>query len=90
MYKSRNVHLLIILIVFFVSGCAVVWGGAHSIKRADENRFVIQYDTALTSSVRARRLAEEHCGKYGKKAIGDDAQMPGILLGIIEESYKCS
>jgi len=78
------------LVVALVSACAAAWGGAHDIKRADENHFIIQYDPLLTSSVRTRKLAEEHCDKYGKKAVGVDARMPGILVGIIEESFKCS
>ena len=87
MYKTIIVNTLI---VAFLSGCAAVWGGAHSVKRADENYFVVQYDKALTSSVRTKKLAREHCGKYGKKAVEDDAKMPGLLLGIIEETYKCT
>ena len=50
---------------------------------------MIQYDSALTSSVRTARLASEHCAKYDREAAPVDAGMPGVLLGIIEETYDC-
>ena len=82
--------LYFILPILAISGCAVAsWGAAHKVKFADENTFVVQYDTALTSSVRTQRLAEEHCQKYGRTAKAMDARMPGISFGIIEETYDC-
>jgi hypothetical protein len=81
--------LYFILPILAISGCAVGWGAAHKVKFADENTFVVQYDSALTSSVRTQRLAEDHCQKYGRSAKAVDAGMPGILFGIIEETYDC-
>ena len=72
-----------------LSGCVAAWGGAHKVKFADENTFVVQYDTALTSSVRTEALANKHCEQYGRVAKPVDAKMPGILLGIVEETYDC-
>lgn len=82
-------YLLLSIGLLTVSGCVAVWQGAHKVKFADENTFVIQYDSALTSSVRTARLATEHCAKYDRKAVAVDAGMPGIMLGIIEETYDC-
>ena len=82
-------YLLLTIGLLTVSGCVAVWQGAHKVKFADENTFVIQYDSALTSSVRTAKLATEHCAKYDRKAVAVDAGMPGIMLGIIEETYDC-
>ncbi|MFW8602508.1 hypothetical protein ACOHYD_13650, partial [Desulfobacterota bacterium M19] len=71
------------------AGCAVVWGAAHKVVREDENSISIQYDPMLTSTVRAMILAKEHCKKYGKIAEPVKSEMPGALLGIIEETYEC-
>ena len=81
--------LMFSVVLIVSSGCAAVWNGAHKVKFADENTFVIQYDPGLTSSVRTAKLANEHCAKYGRKAAAVDAAMPGALLGIIEETYDC-
>jgi hypothetical protein len=80
---------IVILSSIVLSGCAAGWGAAHDVKFADENKFVIQYDRALTSSVRTQALAAEHCAKYNRVPKAVDAKMPGILLGIIEETYDC-
>lgn len=82
-------NLLLTVGMLAISGCVAAWGSAHKVKFADENTFVIQYDTALTSSVRTARLATEHCAKYDRKPVAVDAGMPGIMLGIIEETYDC-
>ena len=82
-------YILLTAGMLATSGCVATWGAAHKVKFADENTFVVQYDTALTSSVRTARLATEHCAKYDRKAVAVDAGMPGILLGIIEETYDC-
>lgn len=85
MRTLRNVILSSIVL----SGCAAGWGAAHKVKFADENTFVVRYDTALASSVRTQALASEHCAKYNRVPKAADAKMPGILLGIIEETYDC-
>lgn len=77
------------LCVASLSGCVAAWGSAHKVKFADENTFVVQYDTALTSSVRTQALATEHCAKYGRIPKAVDAKMPGVLFGIVEETYDC-
>ena len=77
------------LILFSLSACAAKWGATHKIKFADENKFVVQYDRALTSSVRTARLADEHCAKYSKTAVPVEAKMPGLLFGIIQETFDC-
>ena len=77
------------LCVAGLSGCVAVWGSAHKVKFADENTFVVQYDTSLTSSVRTQALATEHCAKYGRIPKAVDAKMPGVLFGIVEETYDC-
>jgi hypothetical protein len=82
-------YLLLTIGLLTASGCVAVWQGAHKVKFADENTFVIQYDSSLTSSVRTARLATEHCAKYDRKAVAVDAGMPGVLLGVIEETYDC-
>lgn len=82
-------YLLLSFTLLAFSGCVAAWNGAHKVKFADENTFVIQYDKALTSSVRTARLASEHCAKYDREAVAVDAGMPGMLLGIIEETYDC-
>ena len=83
-------YITILFTLVTLSACAATWGAAHKVKFADENTFVIQYDTALTSTTRATRLATEHCAKHNRKAVPVDAGMPGILFGIIEETYDCS
>jgi len=80
--------------VFFVvavgsSGCVAVWGSAHQITRADSDQFVVRYDPSLTSSVRTQALATAHCKEFGKVAVPKDSGMPGVLLGIIEETFAC-
>lgn len=83
-------YTTMLLTLVTLSACAATWGAAHKVKFADENTFVIQYDRALTSTTRAARLATEHCAKYNRKAVPVDAGMPGVLFGIIEETYDCS
>lgn len=83
-------HALISL--FFLvalTSCVAVWGEAHKVVESDTNGIKIQYDSALTSTARASFLAKEHCQKYGKIAEPINAKMPGLLFGIIEESYLC-
>ena len=82
-------NLLLTLSPFALVGCAVVWGGAHKIVSADDNGIKIQYDTSLTSSVRTAAIAREHCKKLGKVAEPISAEMPGLLIGIVEEKYDC-
>ena len=82
-------YLLLTVGVLATSGCAVAWGGAHKVKFADENTFVVQYDPLLTSSVRTTKLATEHCAKYDRKAVAVDAECARACLGIIEETYDC-
>jgi hypothetical protein len=72
-----------------LSGCVAVWGQAHNVVSADESGITIQYDRSLTSTARTQVLAREHCKKFGKSAEPASAEMPGILLGIIEERYLC-
>ena len=83
-------YITMLLTLVTLSACAATWGAAHKVKFADENTFVIQYDTGLTSTSRATRLATEHCAKHNRKAVPVDAGMPGRLFGIIEETYDCS
>ena len=78
-----------IVVFLTLVGCAAVWGAAHKVVRADENSISIQYDPMFTSTVRATVLAKEHCKKYGKIAEPVKSEMPGVLLGIIEETYEC-
>lgn len=70
-------------------GCVAVWGAAHKVVSADENGITIQYDPTVTSSVRAQVLARDHCKSIGKVSEPVSSEMPGILLGIIEEVYSC-
>lgn len=81
--------LFMLLVATFLTGCVAVWGQAHKVTKADETGFTVQYDKALTSTARTSRLAKEHCAKHGLVAESVDAKMPGMLLGIIEESYAC-
>jgi hypothetical protein len=70
-------------------GCVAVWGEAHKVMEANSEGIRIQYDKAMTSSVRTTAIAREHCKKYGKVAEPLDSRMPGMLFGIIEESFSC-
>lgn len=72
-----------------LSGCVATWGDSKKIVRADEAGIVIHYDNAMFSSGGAKMLADQHCAKFGKKAEIVDAQMPGLLVGIIAEEYRC-
>jgi hypothetical protein len=40
-------------------------------------------------SVRTAALAKEHCKKFDKEAEAFHSEMPGILLGIIQDTYQC-
>jgi len=79
----------LILPIFLFCGCVAIWGGAHNVVHSDESSITIQYDNMATSSVRAGILARQHCNKYGKEAEPVSAEMPGLLIGIIEEKYIC-
>ena len=72
-----------------LSGCVAVWGEAHKITSSDSNGIKIQYDKALTSSARTAAIAREHCKKFNKVAEPVGSEMPGLLFGIIEDSYSC-
>jgi hypothetical protein len=85
----RNPVVYIVIVVFALGGCVAVWGGAHKIVSADSNGMRIRYDSGLTSSARTSAIAREHCKKFGKIAEPVDAEMPGALFGIIEETYVC-
>jgi hypothetical protein len=85
----KQTILLTLTSALLISGCAAVWGGAHNIVEADDRKIVIQYDSGLTSSVRTAALAKEHCKKFDKEAEGFHSEMPGILLGIIQDTYQC-
>lgn len=80
---------LVVAAMIPLSGCVAVWGAAHKVVSADENGIKIQYDPFSTSSVRATVLAKEHCKKFSKIAEPVNSEMPGVLLGIIEETYAC-
>ena len=85
-----NTNPVVFLPLFLaLSGCAAVWGAAHKTISADSNGIKIQYDPSLTSTVRAQVLAREHCKQFSKVAEPVSSEMPGILLGIIEETYTC-
>ena len=87
-HRSPNATFLL-LALLTLSGCVAVWGAAHKVVSADSNGIKIQYDPFSTSSVRATVLARDHCKTYGKVAEPVSAEMPGMLLGIIEETYRC-
>lgn len=72
-----------------LTGCVAVWGEAHKVVLADPNGIKIQYDPTLTSGLRAQVLARKHCKEFGKVSEPVSAEMPGILLGIVEETYRC-
>jgi hypothetical protein len=81
--------LILPLFMLLLNGCVAVWGGAHKVIYSDSEKFVVQYDPAATSSIRGQVLARKHCESFGKKAEGVSSEMPGILLGIIEDVYIC-
>lgn len=80
---------LLLFAPVLLTGCVAVWGEAHKVVSADSNGIKIQYDTALTSSARTAMLARVHCKKFGKTSEPVEAEMPGLLIGIMEESYEC-
>lgn len=87
--NHRNRAVYIFIMAFALGGCVAVWGEAHKIVSADSNGMRIRYDSSLTSSARTSAIAREHCKKFGKIAEPVDAEMPGALFGIIEETYEC-
>ena len=89
--KTAPPHLAaaVLASVISLSGCIAVWGEAHKIVSADANGMKIRYDPEFTSSARMAALAREHCKKFNMVAEPTSAEMPGVLLGIIEESYSC-
>lgn len=87
--NQTNQIVFISMVALFLGGCVAVWGGAHKIVSADSNGMRIRYDSGLTSSARTSAIAREHCKKFGKIAEPVDAEMPGALFGIIEETYVC-
>lgn len=80
---------LLLASALFLTGCVTVWGEAHKVISEDANGIKIQYDSGLTSSARTSAIARNHCKKFGKVAEPMSAEMPGLLLGIIEETYAC-
>jgi hypothetical protein len=80
---------LSISLCVLLSGCVAVWGAAHKVINADEKGITIQYDPTVTSSIRAQVIARDHCKSMGKLSEPVSSEMPGILLGIIEEVYSC-
>lgn len=72
-----------------LTGCAALWGGSYFVPEKNGKGIVIQYDTALTSSIMMQKIATKHCNNYNKKIEIIDSRMPGIMLGIIEEKYAC-
>ncbi|MES3022479.1 MAG: hypothetical protein V4857_12945 [Pseudomonadota bacterium] len=88
-FAQMRSTLFILASALYVSGCVTVWGEAHKVKSEDENGIKIQYDSSLTSSARTSAMARNHCKKFGKTAEPMSAKMPGLLLGIIEETYAC-
>lgn len=89
MVMRKLCFLTAIASTLMFSGCVAVWGQAHNVVSANDKEFKIQYDKGLTSSARAAALAREHCNKFSKSAEPVGAEMPGILFGIIEETYAC-
>ena len=86
MYSRVSIVLILVVVL---NGCVAVWGEAHKITEASSEKFVIQYDPTLTSGSRGQLLATKHCAKYGKKVEFAASGMPGVLLGIIEDTYLC-
>lgn len=89
MKKNICSSWLAVCSALLLGGCVAVWGGATNIVHADSNGIKIQYDSGLTSSARTTAMAREHCKKYGKIAEPLNAEMPSVLIGIIEETYSC-
>jgi hypothetical protein len=88
MSKRINFYCLAAL-VFSLPGCVAAWGDSKKVTRADESAFIIQYDNALYSSAGAKMMADQHCAKYARSAQIQDVGMPGMLVGIIQETYAC-
>ena len=72
-----------------MSGCVAAWGDSKKVTRANEAGIAIQYDNAMFSSAGAKMIADKHCAEFGKIAEIEDVQIPGVLLGIIQETYSC-
>ena len=91
MNKLASYRIIGIAILSFIgSGCVAVWGEAHKITSSDSNGIRIQFDKAYASSARTAAIAREHCKKFNKVAEPVGSEMPGLLFGIIEDSYNCS
>jgi len=89
--KSKTIlpYALLALTVAAQSGCVAAWGDSKKVVRADEQGIEIQYDSALFSSAGAQLIAKRHCAQYGKTPNAVNVEMPGLLLGIISETYDC-
>ena len=81
--------LFLLVSALCLTGCVAIWGEAHKVVSEDASGIKIQYDRGLTSSARTTAIARNHCKKFGKVAESVSAEMPGLLLGIIEEEYAC-
>lgn len=90
MKKFKNYRVVSAAIVSLIlTGCVAIWGEAHKITSSDSNGIKIQYDKAFASSARTAAIAREHCKKFNKVAEPVGSEMPGLLLGIVEDSYSC-
>lgn len=90
MKKFKNYRVISAAILSLnLTGCVAVWGEAHKIISSDSNGIKIQYDKTLASSARTAAIAREHCKKFSKVAEPVGSEMPGMLFGIIEDSYSC-
>lgn len=79
----------LVLLALSQSGCAAAWGDSKKITKADAEGIEIQYDSALFSSAGAQIIARNHCAQFDKKAEATNVEMPGLLIGIISETYRC-
>lgn len=87
--KTASAITFAALVTVSISGCVALWGKSYNEAKSDANGISLQYDHSLSSTSEMTAIANQHCQKYGKTAKLDSSKMPGVMVGIIEESYSC-
>lgn len=86
---SNRVLMLAMIPTLSLGGCVALWGKSYNVDKSDQSGIVLQYDHALANTTEMTAIANEHCKKYNKLAQQTDSGMPGLMVGIIQETYKC-
>lgn len=94
-YRSRHrfvirnwiAKLTVVGIALTPAGCVATWGKSYNVALRNERSIVIEYDPALVNLPTVLKVAQDHCGQYGRSAVLDSQTSGNLAIDV--NTYRC-